>query len=338
MKDVDLSHVDPRHLAETKRRVALVREYAAIAHPSGQDAKRFATALGLSTSHLSRLVKAWREYGRLPGRDDSERRSNAVRTSGRGIPEASRRTVERTVNALGLDARFTDLALAAREACIATGVVAPAPASIWLMIQKLRDERGALVAQSHRGILVARCRLEMKVRFGELIVMPEILIAVALPECRVIDTLMVRPTAGGSGCRNFAVALASLVGRDVDGRPLLADEISMGGHRLPTTLAGVVTEDTGTTAFDLLMKSVGRKLDTLLIAPIARKNIPARLNRTAVFDPEQARDTIAHAVDRHNARRPEPTNLRMLTKASVTEAGPRFGQAVRTGPQGSVAA
>ncbi|MBC3941180.1 hypothetical protein [Sphingomonas albertensis] len=321
MDDPDLREVDPRRLAETKRRIEIVREYAKIQRPSGADAKLAASALGMSTSNFSRLVKSWREHGRLKAGVTFERRSRAVTSSAKGIPHTSRTAVERAVETAGPMARFTDVVAAAAGACEMDGTLCPSNATIWLIMNDVRSRNGVDIASSSPSILVARCTLDLPVRIGRSARLPHLLFGVALPEMRVISATPVFSHASKADFVSFARDLLSRYGAAADGRPLLADGVTLGEERLPDDLATIDVRHPGSKAFNLLRTAIGSKLDTIGIATPSRTRVPERLEWMRRVDQNEALDAIRHAVMRHNIGRPNAPLFKLRTKDTVITSG-----------------
>ena len=314
-EEADLSYVDPRRIAEVRRRIAVVREYASLFRPSGADAKRYAAMLDMGPSNFSRLVKAWRERGRLPEGASAERRSHAAATSRRGLSDASRDAVLAAIDRLGVDARFTDHLNAARAACAAANVHCPSPGSIWSMIQKRRTSSTPSPVRGP-AILLVRCSIDLKVEIGDRILVPDVMLAVALPEGNVVSATPLFEHSSPGDFGRIVPDIVERFGTSVDGRTLLADAVAMGGDDPDGIAARVTIGHPGDTGLRTLRRTIGPKLDTIALGASSKARVPRRLDRAKVLTRDQAEDAIAHAVRRHNSRVVALPRMRVQAKPS----------------------
>ncbi|MBA4040305.1 MAG: hypothetical protein C0474_00590 [Sphingobium sp.] len=182
-KPVDMTGVDPARWREVRRRVSILDEFVAMHRPPLAVRTAFAHRMGLSVSQFMMLARVWRITRRasaIPGA-----RSRIAVTRARRLPARSIGIMRETIADLGPIARRKDVLAEVGRRCAAEGIASPSGSTIANALADSRTDM-ASIPGSAPEILIDECLVKLPVARGDAIVMPHVLLAIALPERRVL--------------------------------------------------------------------------------------------------------------------------------------------------------
>lgn len=179
----DLSGVDPVRWPEIRRRVAILDEFVALRRPSAGTRSRYAERLGLSGSQFLHLARVWR-IKRDPASIPGARSRIAVKRRPR-LPAASTQVAREVIDDLGPFARRRDVLAAVAERSRSAGVSPPSDTTVTKMLAAARTQASPADHLTPE-LLIDGCSVKLPVVCGEEVVMPRVLVAVALPERRIV--------------------------------------------------------------------------------------------------------------------------------------------------------
>lgn len=182
-KEPDLSGVDPARWPEIRRRIATLDEFIAYKRPAARLRRRYAKRLGLSESQFLHLARVWR-MKRDPASIPGARSRIAVKRAPR-LPAASVEIARSVIDELGPLARRRDVLAQVAERSREAGVAIPSDTTITNMLAEARATAppGDDAAPE---LLVDGCSVKLPVAADGDVVMPRVLLAVALPERRIV--------------------------------------------------------------------------------------------------------------------------------------------------------
>ena len=298
--DTEMSGVDPARRPEIRRRVAIVREFAALRRPPKKVRQTYARRMGLSESQFLHLVQVWRisrEAVCMPGA-----RSRLATKRSRRIPAASLDVARAAIQELGPLARRKDVlekvALLSRE----LDLVKPSDSTVSNMLAEARAAAGG-AADMDPELLIDECTIKLPVQSNKDVVMPRVLIAVVLPERRIVAfEVSFDPEQAPALDRLMRKVEAAV---SVSGVPLrvraphcnrteraMIGAIPRGkGHNLPS-LGRVMGSSIGDLSV-VYQVSKARPSHTLIAA-----------RHATALEPDEAARIIAEAVTAHNANVP----------------------------------
>ena len=178
--DIDLSRVDPRRWAETRRRVGVITAWTAKARHTRGECERAAASLGLTPKHFMRLVAAWKKH-RDASRIDGLGFRRGVQQPARHLQTGTRAIVEAVIDELGAGTPSGEVEAEVQRRCAATDVAPPSTGMVHnlLMRARQRDRAGA----APPGILVGRisCILPTMAEDGTAARCVTVVVAVRVP-------------------------------------------------------------------------------------------------------------------------------------------------------------
>ena len=182
-QDIDMSGVDPARLNEARRRIAILDEFTAMHRPSLVVRTEFARRIGLSVSQFLMLARVWRttrDAAAVPGS-----RSRNARAGSRRLPARPLEIMRETIEALGPMARRKDVLHEVGRRCAAEGVAPPSDSTI---ANELADARARMAEATEFApeILIDECVARLPVARGGAVVTPHLLLAIVLPERRIV--------------------------------------------------------------------------------------------------------------------------------------------------------
>lgn len=181
--NADMFGVDPARRPEIRRRVAIVREFAALHRPPEKVRRAYARRMGLSESQFMHLVQVWRvhrEAVSLPGA-----RSRLATKRPRRIAAASLDVARQAIEELGPLARRKDVLEKVASRCRELDLVKPSDSTISNMLAEARAAYGT-AADMEPELLIDECTIKLPVQGNGGVVMPRVLLAVLLPERRIV--------------------------------------------------------------------------------------------------------------------------------------------------------
>lgn len=301
MQDIDLSGVDPRRWAETRRRIGIIREWIAGGRHSKQEGAEYAERIGLSYKQFMRLVSAWKKHGEPARLDGAGMKRGATRES--RMPPVTRQAVMDAIAALGPDARFVDVVREAERRSREAGTHAPSAGMIHYMLMRARQQAGPRAGAPE--VLIGRigCRLPM-IDGEEVTSTPELIVAVLAPEGIIVAHELV---LAGDIDLAFAKVLAQTVparaGDLRERQVVLGKELSVGRELASCLPARFRVAPVGQDLARLLGSFIGT-------IPIRHRIRSSKTAPAAVDSPLSVADAIRAiqiAVEAHNAARSAPT-------------------------------
>jgi hypothetical protein len=187
MEGIDLSGVDPVRLPEIRRRIMVLDEYVALHRPDADLRKAYAARIGISVSQLYHLARVWRtsrSAESIPGA-----RSRFAVPRPRRVDPGAIRIAQATIDHLGATtARRSILAEVARR-CTEASVDAPSDSTVTNMLSAARSAMARPIGLDPE-ILVDELTVRLPVLDGRDVIMPRVLVAVVLPQRRIVATDM----------------------------------------------------------------------------------------------------------------------------------------------------
>lgn len=293
-QDIDMSGVDPARLNEARRRVAILSQFTALKRPSLALRTEFAQRLGLSVSQFLMLARVWRltkNPAAIPGSQ-----SRNARAGVRRLPTRAIKIMHEAIDAVGPTTRRKEVLAEVAQRCAAESVAPPSASTISNALADARARMDGATAFAPE-ILIDECVARLPVARGKLIVMPRLLLAIALPERRIVAAEVSVDSATPPSPARLAAAL------DAAGAPVAA---------LPRRAPHHPDLDVGNGASPVgqpsLSRVLGNRLGDLPILHRASMAKPgARLAAARHASPLGTRDAaelIAAAVAAHNAMVP----------------------------------
>ena len=293
-----LEGIEPLRRSTVRNRLETLRDYSRLHNPTGEQTLAAAARYGVSRSRFYRIHRAWRVNG------DGVAIGIADRGRRRGAANKARMPDKETVSGIMRDvilsmANVSPIAEVTKEVrvrCAAAGVRPPSQATVHSDIMLARSELAVPIAEPAH-IAFARCWLRLPVRDGGDVALPEVLIAMMLPQRRILS---------------IAVSF--------DGAPRVDDLSGMdkagleGGRRVSVNdydaaavdnLLGGKTEHIGVSPQTMLSRAVGIAIGGVEILYRQGTRSPTQKMRSpheAALNPEEALEAISKAVRTHNAR------------------------------------
>lgn len=301
-KDIDLSGVDPVRVPEIRRRVAILDEYVALHRPSAEVRRTYADRMNLSVSQLYHLARVWRISRRaasIPGA-----RARFAEPRPRRLNSRSLGIARGVIDQLGPTAmRKSILAEVARQSAEA-GVRPPSDSTVTNLLAAARTapEQPLDVAPV---ILIDEATVKLPVRDGEAVTMPRVLLALRLPQRRIIAAEI----ACSSDTRPPVSALMRALDEQSDsgGEPLPIRAPHLGREDLCAIAAEDVSESG---AVPQLSQVLGSRLGDIGLLYRARRARPgvtlAAARHASPLEEEDARRIIQEAIAAHNRSLAEP--------------------------------
>jgi len=295
---IDLTGVDPARWPEIRRRVAILDEYVRIKRPSREIRRSFAERIGLSGSQFMHLARAWRitrDASAIPGA-----RSRISKSKPRRMPAKSVEVAQAVVDELGPLARRKDVLAEIAVRCQGEGTATPSDSSVANMMAAARAVMAGRVG-TKAEILIDECTVRLPVAREGTVVQPRLLLAMVLPERRIVATAVsFEPTATPPLAELMAALTAAAT---AGGQPLCIRAPHL--DRRCRAAIGAIALDAGRhrpTLGRLLGNRIG-ELDVIVQASKARHGeslIAAR--HASALGTEDAATAIVAAVAAHNAR------------------------------------
>lgn len=328
-KDIDLSGVEPARWPEIRRRVAILDEFVAIHRAPKAVRAAFASRMGISESQFMMLARVWRTSRRaadIPG----ARSRNAIPTA-RRIPARSFEIMREAIADLGAMARRKVVLAETVARCRRERVEPPSNSTIANM---LAEARAAMEAETSFApeILIDECIVKLPVLTGTSVTMPRVLLAVALPQRRIL--------AAKISCDpNKPPSLAGLIdalkeNSTPDGAPLQMRAPHRSG--VERSAIGAVPREDGH-GMPTLGRVLGPRIGDLAViyqvgkARLSETLVAAR-HATAIGDDDAVR-AIEDAIEAHNAQVPSLPE----SGFSITRRAGRTRRAVATPTPKSIA-
>lgn len=184
MKTVDLSEVDPLRHAEILRRIGIIESYLAIDQSTSIETAKHASDIGLSLPSFYRVAKSWRLHRNpavLPGAGSW----GAKRTWRNGVSAEAKAIVANVIAQLGVSASQAAIHKAVCERCEVAAIAAPSRGAVWTYVMDARAAPDHPLAGEPR-LVVGRCWAQLPTDVEGTLTLPEISIAIVLPERLVL--------------------------------------------------------------------------------------------------------------------------------------------------------
>ena len=298
MNDLDLSGVDPLKWAEVRRRAAAVRRYLELERPTAADREYYARQIGIGAQQFNTLVRAWAIH------QDANALSPGVKRTGRkskskdgGVHPQAREVAAALVAQKGETSTLNEMVAAVAERCAKLGIPAPARSTVWMLMKEAQESSAA---PGGNRILVGRAFLKLPVDGGDGLNFPEVMLAVQLPQRRILGATM----AVSGDVLDFA-DIAELVRTfHADGEyPIHVDERDLSNVLRCLPIGTKATPLPRGVAAREMSAAIGRNLGLIGIAYQAPTIRPATIMQSGRDKaPSFADATLAlkFAVDRHN--------------------------------------
>jgi hypothetical protein len=245
---VDLSQVDPTRWAETRRRVAILREWCAKPRHSKAETKAAAARMGLSTGQFNRLVASWKAHGDAARISGANRRRGAAQSQS-SLPTATRAAIDGAIAALGPDAGFTSIREEAARRCREAATPTASDGMVHYLIMRARRDRSSPKAVASGRLLVGHVEVLLPISDEEgASSTPTLLLAVEEDSRRIVAHRLM--THGAPWTGDLASLLAEVAQRPGSyGHPIVAvagdldlpngvDVVRVGGPRLLAPILG----------------------------------------------------------------------------------------------------
>lgn len=297
--EIDLTEVDPARWPEIRRRVAILDQYVRMRRPDAVIRKQYADMLDISPPHLLLLARIWRKErsaAALPGAKAKVRVAKPRRLPARAI-ELTREVI----SDFGPLSRLKDVAAEAGRRCAVEGHTPPSKSSISNMIIEARTSNAATDLEPE--ILIDECVLKIPVVSGDTLAMPRALLAVALPQRRIVGVDIAFDPAASTSLAKVMADIESASKRWALSLPLRAPHRT----RLECEIIGAARGTQGT-GKPTLAKVLGSRLGDIRIAhkfrngPKIERLLGTRLD--AAIGTADAKRAIMAAIARHNDRMP----------------------------------
>lgn len=318
---VDLTGVDPARWPEIRRRVAILDEYVKLHRPKRAVREDFAARIGLSESQFMHLARAWRiarDASAIPGA-----RSRISSRKPRRISAGSIEIARKVIDELGPLARRKDVLAEVAARCRRAGSATPSDSTIANMITAARAAMdGPLGVEPE--VLIDECTIKLPVIVGEVVMMPRVLFAIALPERHILAAEI----SFDAGPPSPAALLATLKrASSLRGKPL---HIRAPHLTRPWRAAiGAISLDAGRgrpTLGRLLGNRVGELEVIHKVGKAQRGEALAAGRHASALETMDGAKAIADAIAAHNGRMPSPPASGYALKTRVSEPA-------RSGPQ-----
>ena len=182
MSKPDFSGVVPTRMAEAQRRIRVIEDYLAIQQPSGDDTVAAARELGISRWTFTRLATSWRNH-RDPAMLVRSPTGKARRDY--GIDRQAKAIAIKAIQEAGFTAELSTVAPVVERECQTAGIKPPSRSTIYNYI--LAERRaGRLRFDETPCLVIGRMWFHIPLLGGRLNELPCALLAVALPERRVL--------------------------------------------------------------------------------------------------------------------------------------------------------
>lgn len=294
--EIDLSGVEPARREEIMRRATILDEYIGIWRPSAAQRKVFADRLDISPSHLVVLASIWRNSrnpAALPGARSKNRHSPVHRIEGQAA-----KIMNDTVSKLGLLARRKDVVREVAERCSAAGVATPSASTITNAMALAKTNHTAPL-QLEPEILIGDCLVRLPVANSQMLTMPRMMVALALPQRRILAVDISFNPGQTPSLSKLMEALEAVTAYSGEKLQLRAPHASP----IERATIGAISRDEGIgrPAFSRIMgKSIGK---VGIVHHVAKAKSPDALLRGRHAKPinvEQAKQIIFDAIKDHN--------------------------------------
>lgn len=182
-KDIDMSGVDPVRVPEIRRRVAVLDEYVAVRRPSADVRKSYAERLGLSVSQLYYLARVWRierNAANIPGA-----RSKFTAPRPRRLDPRVTGIAQQVIDELGPTSRRMIVLAEVARRCAEASIDPPSNSTVTNMLAAARSTMVDPTGLAPK-ILIDEVTAKLPVLDGDTVTMPRVLVAVMLPQRRII--------------------------------------------------------------------------------------------------------------------------------------------------------
>ncbi len=303
-ESLDLADVDPLKWAEVRRRVAVIRDYLMIPHPTGADRDRHASQLGLGTAQFYNLVRAWRAHRKpsalIPGIRDVARPSKSRRG---GVDPRAREIARNVIYEFGRTATVTALATEITRRCALEQVTPPSRGTIYALARERGHSPDASPAE---GILVARAFMRLPTMIDGNVTFPTSLLAVEIPNGRILGIVLTEEVNSDEVSRLVPTLRERLLQADL---PITAAEADI--DSLEQALPGArYNRATSQTVARLLASTVGRRIGYIELRtshPTASTAAVMQSARDEALSKADAETALEIARQHHNRSRLEPT-------------------------------
>jgi hypothetical protein len=245
---IDLSGVDPTRWAETRRRVAILREWCAKPRHSKAEAIAAAARMGVSIGQFNRLVATWKAHEDVVRISGANRRRGAAQAHS-SLPQATRAAINGAITTLGPDASFTSILAEATRLCRTAATPTASYGMVHYLIMRARRDRGSPSEGRSGRLLVGHVEALLPIsddKGGSLT--PTLLLAVEEDSRRIVaHRLLTHPAPWTSDLASLLAEIAQdprsdsrvivAVAGDLD-LPDGADVVRAGGPRLLAPVLG----------------------------------------------------------------------------------------------------
>lgn len=290
---IDLSGVDPTRWDETRRRVAILREWCAKKRHPRSECDEAAAKMGVSVGQFVRLVAVWKTHGDAVRVSGANRRRGAILTSS-ALPQATLDAIDGTITELGPAAGFTSIRDEVSRRCRDAGTQPPSDSMVHYMLMRARRDVGPGRDVGDGRLLVGHVDLLLPIDNGlGATVIPALMLAVEEDSRIVVAHRLLRsPPPWDDEVASILVEVSGL-------RPTGSDRV--------ITVAGDLNPPQGTRVTRaggprLLAHVLGSHLDTL---PLRHQRTRVGEVRRAPGDPVSSSDAelaVAAAITAHNDR------------------------------------
>lgn len=314
-KDFDLSAVEPARREEITRRAAVLDEYIAIWRPSATQRKVFADRLDISPSHLGVLASIWRNTrnpAAIPGARSKNRHAPVHRINDKAV-----KIMEAAIEKAGPLARRKDVVSEVTEQCNLAGIATPSASTITNAMTLAKTKHTAPLSLEPE-ILIGDCLVRLPVTNAQLLTMPRMMVAVALPQRHILAVDICcnpRQTPSLSRLMEALESVTTSSGLNLQLRAPHASPIER------ATIGAISRDESlGRPAFSRIM---GKSIAGVgIVHHVAKAKSPAALLRGRHAKPisvEQAERVILGAIEDHNrSMSPLPSNgVGILAKFST---------------------
>ncbi|NCP23892.1 MAG: hypothetical protein GW854_07070 [Erythrobacter sp.] len=295
MEDITMRGVAPMRWKEMRKRVATLQRYGALGRPTAKDREDAADELGLSVNQFKRLVRSWRLHKKpallngagAPEKTRSHRSDGLAQDVLDIIGNAIRLHGPSEVPAVITNTVWTE--------CDRKSLDRPSNSTIWKAVGEARRFQRC-VPGADQEIIIGRAWADLPIQNGDdtsTMFRPELLIALELPERRIIDW--------NSDLRLGRPPLLTDLG-DLrpDDRPITITRDDAGDPNKRTHHDDIVISDDANARF---IRMIGPTIDTIGLTFRMPRIDASRLLTSQLDEPldkEDAMTAIEYAVTAHN--------------------------------------
>lgn len=313
--EIDLTGVDPARWPEIRRRVEVLDEYIALWRPDAATRQEYADRLDMSASNLLTIARVWRlnrSAAALPGANP---KNNVAK--GRRMPSRVVEIAQAVIAEFGPVARRRDVVAEIERRCRMEDLKAPSSASVSYMMMASRAE--ADTADVAPEILIDECVLKIPVLEDDTLAMPRVLLAMQLPERRILGVdITFDPAAAASLAKVMDLVEAAMT-PDAPPLELRAPHRSV----LERKIIGAVSRADAMKR-PSLSKMLGAQLGDIPVSYKAGAVLEAdkllATRHSSAIGRDDATKAIMEAVARHNDRMPAAPTTGFSLDVSRREA------------------